>query len=150
MLEGAQCTHAPSASASRHRSQQLAYAMYTSGSTGQPKGVLVEHDGVVNLLHSFDTRGAPRNNVRYGVSTSYVFDGFGDIMYPTTAVLGGTLALMDGVQDMLSGHMPVNLTMLFDVYACHLRSTPHSTISVLVLCPSDSRASRLALQVVGD
>ncbi len=28
----------------------LAYTMYTSGSTGQPKGVMVEHTGVVNLL----------------------------------------------------------------------------------------------------
>src|SRR5262249_6326327 len=29
---------------------RLAYAIYTSGSTGEPKGVLVEHRGVVNLL----------------------------------------------------------------------------------------------------
>ena len=30
-------------------SDDLAYAIYTSGTTGQPKAVLVEHRGVVNL-----------------------------------------------------------------------------------------------------
>src|ERR1051325_10613280 len=29
----------------------LAYVIYTSGSTGQPKGVMVEHAGLLNYLH---------------------------------------------------------------------------------------------------
>ena len=32
-------------------SDHLAYVIYTSGSTGQPKGVMVEHRNVVNLVH---------------------------------------------------------------------------------------------------
>ena len=38
----------------------LAYVIYTSGSTGQPKGVMVEHHTVANLVewhcHAFDLR----------------------------------------------------------------------------------------------
>jgi myxalamid-type nonribosomal peptide synthetase MxaA len=38
------------------RSDDAAYLIYTSGSSGQPKGVLIEHRGAVNLVRGFLAR----------------------------------------------------------------------------------------------
>ncbi|WP_198172462.1 non-ribosomal peptide synthetase [Hymenobacter ginkgonis] len=46
-----QPTHNPAVSVT---ARHLAYVLYTSGSTGQPKGVLVEHGNVVSLVHEVD------------------------------------------------------------------------------------------------
>ncbi|WP_263053373.1 non-ribosomal peptide synthetase [Granulicella mallensis] len=40
----------PDAQALGLRSSHLAYVIYTSGSTGQPKGVMIEHRGICNLV----------------------------------------------------------------------------------------------------
>jgi amino acid adenylation domain-containing protein len=52
----------------------LAYVIYTSGSTGQPKGVMVAHRGVANLVHWYvrEIGISPRDSVL--IATSYAFD----------------------------------------------------------------------------
>ncbi|MDP3705669.1 MAG: amino acid adenylation domain-containing protein [Legionellaceae bacterium] len=60
-------------------SANLAYVIYTSGTTGKPKGVMIEHRGVVNTLHSMakvyqrdiEKRDCP---LKITAFTSYAFD----------------------------------------------------------------------------
>ncbi|MBK8974692.1 MAG: amino acid adenylation domain-containing protein [Planctomycetes bacterium] len=72
----------------------LAYAVYTSGTTGRPKGVLVEHRGIVNLLRSDAGRFGfgPGDRIAQGSSPAYdssLEEGFAAL---TT---GATLVVLD-------------------------------------------------------
>ncbi len=72
-------------------SRDLAYIMYTSGTTGKPKGVMVEHRGVVNFCINNNFYLADNKTVTLGYS-NYAFDGsIFDIFY--TLLNGGKLVI---------------------------------------------------------
>ncbi len=54
--------------------RNLAYIIYTSGSTGQPKGVQIEHRGVVNLAETQSRRFQFNTQDTWTVFHSYAFD----------------------------------------------------------------------------
>ena len=72
----------------------LAYLLYTSGSTGQPKGVMIEHRNLVNLLYSMiDWPGITSDDVLLGVTTiSFDIAGL-ELFLPL--LTGATLVLAD-------------------------------------------------------
>jgi amino acid adenylation domain-containing protein/non-ribosomal peptide synthase protein (TIGR01720 family) len=75
------------------RPENLAYVMYTSGSTGAPKGVMIEHRQVLALLHGFE-RVAPGGAPCIGTSVCpYGFDVSVWECFSTLG-FGGTLHLI--------------------------------------------------------
>jgi amino acid adenylation domain-containing protein len=72
----------------------LAYVIYTSGSTGQPKGVLVAHRGVTNMIEASCKLFGVNSNSRILQGASLSFDA--SVLEIFMALLGGaTLCLMD-------------------------------------------------------
>ncbi|MFI4919666.1 MAG: amino acid adenylation domain-containing protein, partial [Legionellales bacterium] len=54
--------------------EQLAYIMYTSGSSGVPKGVLIEHKSVVNYCSWFGDYSGLKATERIDFSSNHIFD----------------------------------------------------------------------------
>ncbi len=78
----------------------LAYILYTSGSTGQPKGVMVEHRGLCNAIHwIIETLGLCAED-RGILKTPITFDAAGRELFPPL-LTGGTLLIAeaDGHRD---------------------------------------------------
>jgi len=77
----------------RDRSIQLAYVIYTSGTTGSPKGVLVEHRGVVNYTCCRLDTYRYTDKDRTLQLLSYSFDGFGSNFF-SSLLSGGILYMV--------------------------------------------------------
>jgi tyrocidine synthetase-3 len=71
----------------------LAYIIYTSGTTGRPKGVLIQHAGLVNYIQwRLKTYRYHPDDVTLQL-LNYSFDGFGANFY-SSLLSGGTLVLV--------------------------------------------------------
>lgn len=81
--------------------QDLAYVIFTSGSTGQPKGVLVEHRGLVNLLDEQIKAFAIDGNTRSLFYLSTNFDA--SISDFGTALMAGATLYIEQPADLTPG-----------------------------------------------
>jgi amino acid adenylation domain-containing protein len=86
--------------ATRDPAGQLAYVLYTSGSTGHPKGVSIEHRSVVNLIHWALEFFATEDLAGVLASTSVCFDlSIFELFVPLSC--GGKVILADNAM-----HLP--------------------------------------------
>ncbi|MDP4177079.1 MAG: amino acid adenylation domain-containing protein [Bacillota bacterium] len=90
-------------------SNDLAYIMYTSGSTGQPKGVMVEHKNLIAFVNGFFNEFGYSENRIMLQQYSYTFDGFNEEVYPTL-FSGSQLVLVDKVDVLDMGKLDQIIT----------------------------------------
>jgi amino acid adenylation domain-containing protein len=82
----------PDLAAAGLSSRNLAYVIYTSGSTGQPKGVMVEHCSVVNLIQTHVCHCSLTATDRILQFASFAFDASVEEIFPPLTV-GAALVL---------------------------------------------------------
>ncbi|MFT4401945.1 non-ribosomal peptide synthetase [Bacillus sp. SW14] len=107
--------------------ENLAYVLYTSGTTGKPKGVMVEHRQVINLVYGIDSlhfQPFSQVHLRIGMLASHIFDASVQTLFPAV-LLGHTLyiapdhARVDGKQ--LWSFYEENRIHISDATPSHLR-----------------------------
>ena len=73
-------------------SRNLAYVLYTSGTTGKPKGAMIEHRGLINFIHVQVRNFSLSSLDRVLQLSSYGYDGVVEEVFPSLAV-GATVIL---------------------------------------------------------
>lgn len=133
----------------------LAYVLYTSGSTGNPKGVGVEHRSVVNLLRSMQQEpGINSNDVLLAVTTlSFDIAGL-EIFLP---LITGARLVLAGSNDVVDG---VRLRQLLEEHqATLMQATPASwrmlieagwpgSANLKILCGGEALPAELAKELI--
>ncbi len=104
----------------------LAYVIYTSGSTGQPKGVLLEHRGLCNLVRAQIEQFEIRSDSRILQFASLSFDA--SVSEVFTALLAGAALVVARREAMLPG---AELAALLREQAISVVTLPPSALAVL-------------------
>ncbi|TPG61721.1 non-ribosomal peptide synthetase [Hymenobacter nivis] len=136
-------------------SEQLAYVLYTSGSTGQPKGVQVTHRNVVNFLCSMQQVPGLESTDKLLAVTTVSFDIAGlELFLPL--VTGATVVLAEAAEAR-DGHLLLQLLETAGITA--MQATPATWQMLLdagwsrplplkALCGGEALPAELARQLL--
>ena len=123
-------------------SRDLAYIIYTSGSTGQPKGVMVEHDSLMNYLYWAKSHYLEEGllNTNFGLFTSLSFD-----LTVTTLFLplisGGSLKLFNPSEGIS--------TVLKEYFESEISCVKLTPSHISILDGLDIKASNIEIAIIG-
>lgn len=73
--------------------RDLAYVIYTSGTTGKPKGVMIEHNSLINLIYGLQDCYTIESSERFVLFSNYVFDASVEQIF-LSLLSGATLFVM--------------------------------------------------------
>jgi tyrocidine synthetase-3 len=116
----------------------LAYTIYTSGTTGRPKGVVIQHGGLVNYIRwRLKTYQYCPDDVTLQL-LNYSFDGFGANFY-SSLLSGGTLVLVPGekksdfefIKQILVRQKVTNISLVPGMYEALVRAAEKRELSTL-------------------
>lgn len=113
----------------------LAYVIYTSGSTGNPKGVLLEHRGVFNLVESGRDLYTMDNNERVLQFSSLCFDASVEQIW-LALLTGNTLVMISG--ETLMSHEEFN-RYIGEKRVTHIDTVPSYLENINLQTPSLKR-----------
>jgi amino acid adenylation domain-containing protein len=124
----------------------LVYMIYTSGTSGEPKGVQVKHENLVNYVHWFSAETGPAVDDKTVLTSSFAFDLGYSTIYPSLSS-GAQLHLVSKEIYMDPGKI---LNYIHSQGITYLKMTP-SLFSMIVMHHdfTAGTCSRLRLLVLG-
>ncbi|WP_152640597.1 AMP-binding protein, partial [Xanthomonas sp. MUS 060] len=164
--DGERWQHLPDSNPGRHANgltaRHLAYVIYTSGSTGAPKGVMIEHQGCVNLYYHYALRYLKQGE-KVLVVSSFSFDltlknifsplcvGASVVLAPAGVMVGSSvLSLLESSGAVLINCAPSQLYGVFDEFGSRVEGIKFDQLRYILLGGEAIKGERFSAWISGD